>query len=364
MRAVRQRVVPLMLAASAVIFVASSVTFLVTQNAGFLVGLVSAVLVALCGVAIMLRRLSRTLDADRTTLTRRLGSLAAAADARGLAAQRRSDESAKAAAALHVEVASELASLQRAVDDVAAAHASLPALPQWSQKQWDDIANRIRRGKMALDESTRRLVARDVAALLSLYALVEVRGEPLGMTDYSATPETLLALVALVGTLDDDAVIVEAGSGLSTVWLALAIEHSGKRIRLVALEHDLGYAQLTRDALARQRITVDVEVREAPLEAIEGVGPWFSPSAWSDIPRVDVLFVDGPPKSTGDRARNPAFPLLRHVLSDGAVIILDDTDRTGERAAIDEWQAVSGRGRLVVERELDRATLLRFSLGG
>lgn len=233
--------------------------------------------------------------------------------------------------------------------------------PAWSQTRWNSLEQRLGTGKTSIAQSTRGLVARDSNALLALHELIKVRGETLATTSYSATPETLLALVSLVATLPEGAVIVEAGSGLSTVWLGLAIAQSGRSISLVALEHDEHYAKATRDALVRQGIREGVEVRYAPLGSVDGGQHWYATEAFKDLTRVDLLFIDGPPESTGTDARYPAVPNLVHALVDGAVVILDDTDRDSERATLDSWVSRDhDRGSLTIERELDRATLLRY----
>jgi hypothetical protein len=49
---------------------------------------------------------------------------------------------------------------------------------------------------------------------------------------------------------------------------------------------------------------------------------------WVGLPRVrswiDLLFVDGPPATTGHQARYPALPLLIGSLSPVATAVLDD----------------------------------------
>ena len=46
--------------------------------------------------------------------------------------------------------------------------------------------------------------------------------------------------------------------------------------------------------------------------------------AWEDLTGIDLLFVDGPPATTGPQARYPAMPLLSGSLSPAATAVLDD----------------------------------------
>lgn len=256
--------------------------------------------------------------------------------------------------------------LAELVEDLRASLETVRTSTEKSRDSWERTAKRLAPGKSSIEETTRRLVARDVSAILALHALVRIHGEPHATTGYVASPETLLALVALVRTLPEGAVIVEAGSGLSTVWLALAIEQSGKNVSIVALDHDPEYVAATKAALDRQNLGRHADVRHAQISESHVDGEalsWYDIESVKNIKRIDVLFVDGPPQSTGSGARYPAFPLLENLLVDGAVVILDDTDRRDEKVTLQRWlDHPSSRGALTVERDLDRSVLLRYRL--
>jgi predicted O-methyltransferase YrrM len=120
---------------------------------------------------------------------------------------------------------------------------------------------------------------------------------------------------------------VECGSGASTLWLALAMRRFEIDGRIIALDHDPVFGARTRDLLARHNVIDLAEVRDAPLESFSLDGEtysWYARRAWEDLKGIDLLFVDGPPATTGHQARYPALPLLSGLLSPGATAVLDD----------------------------------------
>ncbi|SDT37333.1 Methyltransferase domain-containing protein [Friedmanniella luteola] len=178
-------------------------------------------------------------------------------------------------------------------------------------------------------------------ALINLHRLVEVHHELPPAGGFAASPRTLLRLFSAASEVPADRLVVECGSGTSTVWLAEARRQAGGG-HVVALEHDEGYAERTREAVRRSGLSAWVDVRWAPLEPVEIDGSsyrWYARSTWEDLAGIGLLFVDGPPGSVGPRSRHPAFPLLAARLADGATVALDDVQRPAERAIGQSWLA-------------------------
>lgn len=143
---------------------------------------------------------------------------------------------------------------------------------------------------------------------------------------WAASPDLLMVLVDLV-IAERPSLVVECGSGASTLWLALAMRRFGIDGRIIALDHDPDYGRKTRDLLARHDVLDLAEVRDAPLESFsldDETYRWYSRRAWEDLAGIDLLFVDGPPAGTGPKARYPALPLLAKSLSPRATLVLDD----------------------------------------
>jgi predicted O-methyltransferase YrrM len=205
-----------------------------------------------------------------------------------------------------------------------------------------DLASRI--GNLAAEstrtlETARRVEAdaneikaeirqtfRQLEALQNLSAMVPTSDVLPATRGWAASPDLLVVLVDLVIT-ERPPLVVECGSGASTLWLALAMRRFGIDGRIVALDHDPVFGGKTRDRLARHGVGDLAEVRDAPLESFSLDGEtysWYARRAWEDLTGIDLLFVDGPPASTGHQARYPALPLLSGSLSPVAAVVLDD----------------------------------------
>jgi predicted O-methyltransferase YrrM len=155
---------------------------------------------------------------------------------------------------------------------------------------------------------------------------------------WAASPDFLLTVVDIV-LQERPGLVVDVGSGLSTVWEALACESAG-RGRVIAVDHDQEFAASTTALVARQGLAGRAEVRYAPLtdqRTADRDVSWYDPAAFEGLDGIDVVVVDGPPGTTGPLARFPALPVLWDRLSPSAVIILDDADREDERAVVAAW---------------------------
>ena len=167
---------------------------------------------------------------------------------------------------------------------------------------------------------------RQLEALQNLNAMLPASDVLPATRGWAASPDLLMVLVDLVIT-ERPSLVVECGSGASTLWLALAMRRFEIDGRIVALDHDPVFGAKTRDLLARHNVRDLAEVRDAPLESFSLDGEtysWYARRAWEDLKGIDLLFVDGPPATTGHQARYPALPLLSGLLSSVATAVLDD----------------------------------------
>jgi len=167
---------------------------------------------------------------------------------------------------------------------------------------------------------------RQLEALQNLNAVLPATDVLPATRGWAASPDLLLVLIDLVIS-ERPSLIVECGSGASTLWLALAMRRFQIDGRIIALDHDPVFGAKTRDLLDRHGVSDLAEVRDAPLESFSLDGEtysWYARRAWEDLKGIDLLFVDGPPATTGHQARYPALPLLSGLLSPAATAVLDD----------------------------------------
>ncbi|KRC54016.1 MULTISPECIES: class I SAM-dependent methyltransferase [unclassified Nocardioides] len=184
-----------------------------------------------------------------------------------------------------------------------------------------------------------RVLRGQLQETVRLFATYPMSAQVPPMGHWAASPD-------LVGALLDEfldkrpGLVVECGSGVSTLWLATAARQHGVPTRIVALEHDAEYAQESRALLARHGLSDIAEVRDAPLQVVDVEGTdrtWYAPSAVEDLHDIGLLFVDGPPTSTGEHARYPALPVLQDQLAPTCSIVLDDMIREDEQQVAQLW---------------------------
>jgi predicted O-methyltransferase YrrM len=175
---------------------------------------------------------------------------------------------------------------------------------------------------------------------------------------YALDVRSLAHLVDLVSA-KRPALVVELGSGTSTVYLGYLLAQWGGR--LVSFDHDEYYAARTRAEVARHGLEGHVEVRLAPL-AEQSIGGsdalWYDLTAFEGLDAVDVLLVDGPPGHVAPKVRQHALPALIERLSPGALVLLDDAPRPDEEEIARTWREEHGFEQL--EAGVSRIAVLRL----
>ena len=75
-----------------------------------------------------------------------------------------------------------------------------------------------------------------------------------------------------------------------------------------------------------------------------------------------LLFVDGPPGSTGPFARYPVVEKLGSRMATGGIVVMDDTNRDDETAIVADWRALATADRPVeIVEERERTIALRLA---
>jgi predicted O-methyltransferase YrrM len=198
------------------------------------------------------------------------------------------------------------------------------------------VTGRLNASQLA-EERGRVVTARQVQGLLHLYKEISPRKPLPPLGEYAATPELLATLASLVRN-QRPKVIVELGSGSSTLVCAYVLQSLGDG-RIYSFDHESDYGQQTRERLQEHGLQEFASVNIAPLRQVS-VGNesriWYDLNV-ENLPPIDLLIVDGPPYSTASLARYPALPRFWPRLAPGAVIVVDDANRPDERAMVARW---------------------------
>jgi hypothetical protein len=189
-------------------------------------------------------------------------------------------------------------------------------------------------GGSLLEDRSARMISEPLIQLDS-FAIPRAPMPPAG--GWAMEPEGLAQLLSLVCAKRPE-LVVELGSGTSSIWLGYCLEQWGGR--LVSVDHLEQYGSATRANIAAHALDETVEVRISSLTDVCVDGErfsWYGPRSFAGLDRVGLLLVDGPPASTGPEARYPALPLLVGRLAPSARVVLDDLLREDEQRIAERW---------------------------
>jgi len=180
---------------------------------------------------------------------------------------------------------------------------------------------------------------RQVESLLSLFATLKPDVPLPPLRDHSASPDFLRRAV-LIMLERRPRVLVELGSGSSTVFLALCLKRLGEG-KLVSIDHDEVFAERTRAMLVQHDLTDYACVLYRPLKPVRIDGAeyiWYSIDDFKPPGPVEMLIVDGPPYHVHTLARYPALPMMLPFMADNCTVLLDDANRPEEIRIASLWK--------------------------
>jgi hypothetical protein len=208
----------------------------------------------------------------------------------------------------------------------------------------DDVVSSVEAVPRKVSAAVRKdgvVTRRQMQAFHNLVEMVPLRAALPPLGGWAASPDLVLEVVDHL-LAERPRLVVELGSGVSTVVLASAVREHGLDTRIVSLDHHAHYAAQTRALLERHGVADLVDVRFAPLARThvpDHLTPWYDEAAIADLHDIGMLVVDGPPTATGPAARYPAVPLLAGRFAARCCIVVDDTTRPGDRAVVARWAA-------------------------
>ncbi|MTV26657.1 class I SAM-dependent methyltransferase [Nitriliruptoraceae bacterium ZYF776] len=251
---------------------------------------------------------------------------------------------------LHEALTKQAATLTRALGVTASAEAERAiaelrgSIDERAASSYQDVARAVKDEVQGLRESLHRVEVRlrragnvdfeQLEALVALYAEMRPERSIPRTRGWAASPDLLRTCWDLV-VHERPELVVECGSGASTVVLASACRRNG-RGHVVALDHEERFAQRTRDLLTAHGLEGWADVRTAPLQPLDDGVSWYR---LAEVPRgpVDLVLVDGPPAGRDPEARAPTLEVLAPRLSPHATIVVDDYVRDAERATVAGW---------------------------
>lgn len=183
-----------------------------------------------------------------------------------------------------------------------------------------------------------------------------------GLEGWAVAPDLALELTYLVRD-NKPGLVVELGSGTSTVIVASALKQHTQTGRILSLDHLQEYKAETDQLIAQAGYQAQAEVAYTPLTKYKIGKRTYS---WYDISSlklektsIDLVIVDGPPGSTNKHARYPALPLLLPYLSERAILVVDDYRRDDEHEFVEMWLKEAPDFELEVKHTQKKTAILR-----
>ncbi len=178
-----------------------------------------------------------------------------------------------------------------------------------------------------------------MAAMQALYSIFKFNTPLPATRKMAASPDFLKLLVDTILS-DNPKLVVELGSGISTIFAGKALEKNGIG-DLISIDNDNKYAEVTRKKIRLEKLSdiAKVVTAELKLQTINDQNyMWYDNSFKNEInQKIDLLIVDGPPRILNKKARYPALPLLKDHFSDNIIILIDDGKRKDDSETVNRW---------------------------
>lgn len=187
----------------------------------------------------------------------------------------------------------------------------------------------VRTKRDQIDTYRQVVAAHDIESMVGSGITRNLRG-------WAISPDALISILNYVKEYKPK-VILEIGSGYSTVALERLIKSQSLDTIVVTVDHDSEYLAQTKSLVGD---TEAVRYVHAPLKDYKGEYSWYDINPINKAlksAKAELVVVDGPPETTNRYARRPVVDLLEGVLSKEYTIILDDAARSDEKVAVEDW---------------------------
>jgi hypothetical protein len=155
---------------------------------------------------------------------------------------------------------------------------------------------------------------------------------------WAGSPDFLAKIVELI-LKEKPLFVLEAGSGVSSVAIGLALKQNNYG-ESISLEQDPTYLESTRNNIEVNQLEDFSMLFSCPLVEYEienETWKWYQTDKLNITKKIDLLIIDGPPRTTQNLARYPAIPILFQLFSDKFTVMLDDAKRPDEIIIAEKW---------------------------
>ena len=177
-----------------------------------------------------------------------------------------------------------------------------------------------------------------IESLLSIYnSLPNLKFLP-ATRGWAGSPDFLSKITETI-LKEKPSFILEAGSGVSTIVIGLALQLN-KKGKSISLDHEMFYFENTKKNIQLNEIGDTSIVKHCPFrdyKYFDEEWKWYETENLNLNKKIDMLIIDGPPRITQFLARYPAIPLLHGYFADRILILLDDSNRDDEIITINKW---------------------------
>jgi hypothetical protein len=155
---------------------------------------------------------------------------------------------------------------------------------------------------------------------------------------WAGSPD-FLAKITEVILKEKPSFVFEVSSGVSTIIIGLALKLNNYG-EVMSIDHESQYAKVTEENIDLNEIKHVSTIQHCPIvdySSIESGYKWYETKNLNIAKKIDLLVIDGPPRTTQVLARYPAIPLLHKHFADKTLILLDDSNRKDEIIIVQKW---------------------------
>jgi hypothetical protein len=166
------------------------------------------------------------------------------------------------------------------------------------------------------------------------------------MTEYSLRPYTIAHILNDI-LINKRKIIVEFGSGVSTILIQSINKTYNLDLQLFSFDHDNNWQNTLHD-LYLNKNDDSVDLIHAPLaKTMNGVKDeqlWYDEGIvnekLSNI-KADLIIIDGPPGGyQNEYARYPAIEIVKKYLNIEGMVLVDDISRAHEKRIVEDLESL------------------------